>query len=130
MAVTNASHIKVALTADATSGGLVTIADNSGFFVGATVTLKTGSKQAEYVVVVKVGTTQMRLRAIPVPGTPYAANYGYSDLTGHTLAGGATITQSPQSVIVPSLGRGLPSPTKDGQTLTSDSSQPGGVRWV
>lgn len=86
------------LTADATSAGLVTIADTTGWLPGSIVWLKDNNSTAvECKVVEIVSGTQLRLRLLSqnakMPGA-------FTDLSAFTLAQTASIAMEPQVVTV------------------------------
>lgn len=85
------------LTADATAAGVVTISDNTGWHVGASVWIKdANSASVECTIVRRIGTTQLRLRR-----KDSTAKHGLgSDLSAYTLAQNASLAMEPQTVPV------------------------------
>ena len=86
----------VPLTADATTAGLVTIADNSTWITGTKVTISsTTEAPTECIVVEMIGSTQLRLRALGA-----RSKYGFSDMWIYDTVDSARISREQQVVPV------------------------------
>ena len=96
------SSAHASLTANGGSNGLVTVASNTAFKVGATVWIRSNTVDGRQCVVTDlVSTNQVGLRFYANNGTlrDSVPSYGRSDLSAYLLADGATISQ--EAGIVP-----------------------------
>jgi hypothetical protein len=94
----------VALTANGTTGGFVTVADNSPFYPGAVCSIYGTTAAAKSCLIVQLsGATLVQLQVLPAFATIGAApNYGASDMSAFTTADGAKIAIPAQAAPVQS----------------------------
>jgi hypothetical protein len=98
MPATQTSKKFAALTANGTTGGLITIGSNVGWLPGALAWLdSSGQDPVEVKIVEQVGTTQLRLRRTDAAGQARGAA---SDVSAFTTAQNATIAMAQQVVAV------------------------------
>jgi hypothetical protein len=100
----NIPMVDVAVTADSTAAGAVTIASTTPFYIGAVCQLYKGDGSASVQVqVVKISSAtvlMVRLFADQTGGRSLPPNYGFSDVSAFTLAATSRICQNAQSVRV------------------------------
>ena len=94
--------VSAALTVDGTSGGLITVASNAGFYVGAQAFMAAaGQTPVEVRITDLVSSTQIGIKIVPVPvgdHVLHSVNYGRSSAAAFTVAGGWSIFQPQQFI--------------------------------
>jgi hypothetical protein len=96
MPAVQVSKKHAALTANGTTGGIATIASNTGWLAGAIANLTADDQDPlEVKIVEQIGSTQLRLRATD---SDVKARGGFTDISAYTTAQNARLSMAQQVV--------------------------------